>query len=399
MSCWLNHVEVLIRDRMGFFVIIDSSDIYLNVGATKRGGTVNSNNLSAGDRRCYYFGVPYSSIDSFTFLHGGVERYVSAKRIRCFDLSKALFENEYKEYLHNENSNVKLSRLLLKNEVGGDSELYLSPYSIDSGDAKKIAKSNLGASFKVCISNNIIKLSMARRQKGGVVKIYSKVRNSIYLKSKGFPVPSVYKTNADVSAVKDFGDCIVKPVAGTGSRGVFLKKNNIFYDIRDKGVYENYVDFEKKYRAYTNRDCIIEEYVSDGSNPTADLKVYCFYGRAHLAREISRLGKEDLHCEYNASGCYINTGRYEKMFSGNAFSKQAIDIAESVSKLIPLPFIRVDLLVSNGIVKVGELTPNPGRYSRFNRYYDHHLGVAYLEAETRLFNDLMGGKKFDIFED
>jgi hypothetical protein len=58
-------------------------------------------------------------------------------------------------------------------------------------------------------------------------------------------------------------------------------------------------------------------------------------------------------------------------------------IARSISVQLPLPFLRVDLLVGSAGAFVGELTPYPGWYRDFSPEWDRVLGGHYrLAAET-----------------
>ncbi len=71
--------------------------------------------------------------------------------------------------------------------------------------------------------------------------------------------------------------------------------------------------------------------------------------------------------------------------------------AERISLEIPAPFIRIDFIRRAAGLYFCEFTPRPGSVGAFNRKYDHLLGVKFHEAEARLYNDLMSGKEFIVF--
>lgn len=402
----LSHLEssikVILRDRLSFIIFFDSPGLYdLKLTLMSESGKRLASRKGAIDNGlCFVFrGFSFGLVDRLIFSDDrGIFGDVRAKDLFVLIKPEDVFNSEYEQYLHNENLNIKLSREVVRSGKIFEKDVYLSPYSIDSADAKKISSQKLGASFKVCVSNNLIKFSYLRKLNVGLSNIFSKSKNSTYLSSKGFPVPEIYKSSVELYNVKEYDACVVKPVAGTGSRGVFIKKGEVFYDVRDKEECLGYEAFETKFRRYSDSHVIIEEYVSDGVEPVRDIKVYCFYGDTPVILEVLRIGEKNLYCEYDADGNLINTGKYRnsERFEGAGFDRSILATASKISKLIPFSFMRVDFLVSGNVIKVGELSPTPGQYSRMSNHYDHKLGMAYLQAEAKIFTDLVNGKKFDF---
>jgi hypothetical protein len=60
------------------------------------------------------------------------------------------------------------------------------------------------------------------------------------------------------------------------------------------------------------------------------------------------------------------------------------EIAQGVSRVIPLPFVRVDLLETDRGPVVGELTPYPGWAHRLDPELDARLGARYESAEKAM---------------
>ncbi|MGE6474984.1 ATP-grasp fold amidoligase family protein [Psychrobacter sp. NPDC078631] len=269
---------------------------------------------------------------------------------------------------------------------------YVAPSFIDSSDATLIARNGIGYSFKTCITNALLRNNLPERN--SILNSFSKKDTADFLSSKGYKVPIVYEYNADIKEVLKYSKCIVKPVRGAGSKGVFVKSPDGYLDLRDKELISDYESFEEKYKSYSDLDVIIEELISDDDEIARDIKIYSFYGASPIALEIIRSNDKNYYCYYDEDFNIINDcqDRERDFFDGKGFNKEIFAIAKEVSCLIPLPFIRVDFLVANEDYRLGELTPIPGFYSRFNNSYDKKLGKEYLLAENRLQKDLLQGK-------
>lgn len=302
---------------------------------------------------------------------------------------------KYLEHISSEYSKVSQKIIRNKNKEVLE-KIYIAPSFIDSSDAKLIAQNGIGYSFKTYITNAILKNNLSNKNR--ILNGFSKRDTTRFLNDKGYSVPVVYKHNVDIKEVLSYEKCVVKPVSGAGSKGVFVKSPKGYLDLRDKQLLSDYEEFEKKYKFYSNQKVIIEELVSDDNGIARDIKVYSFYGASPIALEIIRSNDENFYCYYNEDLNIINDcqDRERNFFNGEGFDKEIFAIAKEVSCLIPLPFIRVDFLVTNNEYKLGELTPIPGFYSRFNNEYDKNLGKEYLRAENRLKKDLLRGKLFPL---
>lgn len=307
------------------------------------------------------------------------------------------YENDtkYLEYLSLEYSKVA-KRIIRSKDTQLFEKTYIAPSFIDSSEARLIAQNGIGYSFKTCITNAILRNNVAERNI--ILNGFSKKATAKFLNDKGYNIPAIYKYNVDIKEVLNYEKCVVKPVSGSGSKGVFVRSAEGYLDLLDKQLLTDYESFEKKYSSYSNRKVIIEELISDGDEIARDIKVYSFYGTSPVVIEIIRNNDKNYYCYYDEKLNIINDcqDRERNFFDGEGFDKEILTVAREISRLIPLPFIRVDFLVTNKEYRLGELTPIPGFYSRFNNDYDKKLGKEYLEAENRLKNDFLQGKIFPL---
>jgi hypothetical protein len=202
---------------------------------------------------------------------------------------------------------------------------------------------------------------------------------------------------------------VIKPIEGSGSRGVYLVfsssqiqdvKRGRILNSREALTVSMINDLEL---GWVEKDeWMIEELIHDKLStdklPASDLKFYCFYGKVALILEIRRF-PELKYCWWKPDGTRISTGKYEDdLFSGQGFMETEKELAAYISSEIPAPFIRIDFLkTANGMV-FGEFTPKPGNYDEFNAKYDQLLGDSFLDAEARLSKDLVNKKEFEHYK-
>lgn len=305
------------------------------------------------------------------------------------------YENEvsYLKYLSSEYSKVAQTVIRKYDDLSFQGS-HIAPSFIDSSDTKLIARNGIGYSFRTCITNAVLRNYLPQNTR--ILNAFSKKATADFLSSRGYKVPEIYEYGVDVQEVLKYESCVIKPISGAGSKGVFIKTAKGYLDLRDKELITDYERFREKYSSYSKFKVLIEELVSNNNGRARDIKVFCFYGRSPLALEVIRSENRNYYCYYNQDMEIINSGQYSssELFEGNGFNKELFPIAQEVSSLIPLPFIRVDFLVLDDEYRLGELTPIPGLYSRFNDEYDIKLGKEYLLAENRLKNDLLQGKQF-----
>ncbi|WP_404429367.1 ATP-grasp fold amidoligase family protein [Sutcliffiella horikoshii] len=201
---------------------------------------------------------------------------------------------------------------------------------------------------------------------------------------------------------------VLKPVNGAGSRGVYLVlATDKIVDVK-RGVTLNSWDLlienmklDLNSGAVEENKWMFEEFIFEDNaemNPARDLKFYCFYGKVALVLEIQRQ-PELRYCWWTRDGKRIDTGKYsEELFHGTGATENHLKLAESISLEIPAPFIRIDFLKSEQGLVFGEFTPKPGNYDEFNQDVDSMLGDLFLDAENRLFQDMLEGKNFNHYK-
>src|SRR5690625_414976 len=200
---------------------------------------------------------------------------------------------------------------------------------------------------------------------------------------------------------------VIKPSDGAGSRGVYLVYNvNEIIDIKRSKQLDGWADLLASMEAdlaagWVEEDrWLVEELIledQDKQTPASDIKFYSFYGKIGLILEITRY-PERSHCWWTADGDRIRTGKYEDdLFVGQGVTSEELEMAAALSAKIPAPFIRIDFLRSDTGLVFGEFTAKPGNYDEFNEHIDQQLGDYYIEAQERLVQDLLAGKKFAEF--
>ncbi|SFM27256.1 TupA-like ATPgrasp [Gracilibacillus orientalis] len=200
---------------------------------------------------------------------------------------------------------------------------------------------------------------------------------------------------------------VIKPVNGAGSRGVYLVFHaEYIQDVRRKKVIKGIEALREHMSQDLDRNWVeedqwsIEELIGKEEERAAkDIKFYCFYGKVALVLEIERYPALR-YCWWTRDAIRISTGRYEnELFKGTGVSHQEIELAESISKEIPAPFIRIDFLKTDEEMVFGEFTPKPGNFDDFNQVTDSWLGEYFTEAESRLFQDLIDKKTFRYYDE
>lgn len=211
-----------------------------------------------------------------------------------------------------------------------------------------------------------------------------------------------------VSQIPEKENVVIKPVDGAGSRGVYLiYDNKKIVDIKRNLPLNSWEELQGKMQqdldsgAVYQDEWFMEELVFENKKektPASDVKFYCFYGKVGLVLEITRY-PDLMYCWWTPEGKRIRTGKYDELlFQGKGFSQEEIQYVSEISKQIPAPFIRIDFLRSENELVFGEFTPKPGNYDEFNKETDRRLGEYYLEANGRLTNDLINGKRFEAYQ-
>jgi hypothetical protein len=239
-------------------------------------------------------------------------------------------------------------------------------------------------------------------------RLNNKERGYHFVAARDIPHPEIFEHHVRHDDLVPRTGTVVKPVDGAGARGVYLvfDRERVFEPKRNRwlgGWSQMSITMKEDLASGTvTRDrwlmesLVFEDETED--RPGRDLKFYCFYGRVGLVLEVTRWG-ETAYCEWNEAGRQVLTGKYDaRRFEGEGATAGQIQVAEMLSGQIPSPFIRIDFLRAKSADKgmvFCEFTPRPGNFHRFNPEFDRLLGEYYLEAEARLQQDLLEGRRFD----
>ncbi|MFC4025023.1 ATP-grasp fold amidoligase family protein [Oceanobacillus longus] len=202
---------------------------------------------------------------------------------------------------------------------------------------------------------------------------------------------------------------VIKPVDGAGGRGVYLVySNRDIIDIKNAKTLANWQLLRKSLERditsgqVSTNEWFVEEFILENKQertPARDLKFYCFYGKVSLILEIVRY-PELKYCWWTTTGERVATGKYDySSFKGIGVTRNEIEMAAAISAEIPAPFIRIDFLRSEDGLVFGEFTPKPGNYDDFDDETDKWLGDYFIEAQGRLENDLIDGKRFTHYKE
>lgn len=247
-----------------------------------------------------------------------------------------------------------------------------------------------------------------RRSKGSRFSTFildNKLVGYNFAEKCGYKTPKVHQAGVPLSQISFLKNTVVKPMYENSSKGVFICHDNgdILY-LNQTKKYKNEQE-AKKYAAKLVREGVIrkdlwmvEELLTDNEGLAKDIKFYCFYGNVGLILETVRVPGIK-RCWYDDDLNYVDTGKYiRNKFKGDRAGIDTLkNMAKTLSLEIPSPFVRIDFLVCNGSIYVGEFTPLPGRYKGFNNEWDVKLGELFVKASIEMAFDISIGKSFQNY--
>ncbi len=229
-----------------------------------------------------------------------------------------------------------------------------------------------------------------------------------FAKEIGCPIP----LNADIvvplAAIKPQEHIVIKPLTQANSKGAYMvKQGDDILDLGRRKPLQSWTELEAGLREDLEKGTveedkwIVQELIyedAERTQPARDLKFYCFYGEVALILEICRFPEKQF-CWWNAKGEQIETGLYgDQRFTGAGVTPEQIKFAASMSAKIPTPFIRIDFLKGwQELVFCEFAALFPGEYHGLTDSIDTWLGNCFLDAEGRLMEDLLRGKKFEEY--
>ncbi|ORB22145.1 ATP-grasp fold amidoligase family protein [Mycolicibacterium monacense] len=203
--------------------------------------------------------------------------------------------------------------------------------------------------------------------------------------------------------------CCVKPVNSTGRRGVFLVfAEDDIYSVREGitlGSWDEMVAHAATLRStrgapLTNLPWIAEELVLEDTatrRPARDLKFYAFYGEVLFVLEVRRQPNLEA-CYWSRDGQPLRVTWDDYRFDGEGVTPDQVALVEQISREIPAPFVRIDMLRGERELFFGEFTPRDGNFETYPPEWDRRMGEAWVRAEGRILTDVMAGKRFEAFQ-
>ena len=281
--------------------------------------------------------------------------------------------------------------------------LQPSDIALSQADHMDRIKSQVPASFSEMMNYRTKKKKLTER-KLPEWELNNKTRGAQLARVCGVRVPKVYQQGVALEDIEWRDGVTVKPIPGAGSEGVYCYFNEeSIWGVLGAQYLSSRDELLDSLHSYSQRvdsdKWLVEELIvtPEGALPR-DLKFYAFYGRIGLVLEVQKQPQKR-YCFWDAKGAHIDTGKYprDKLFHGEGFAPESLEVAQNLSQEIPAPFIRIDFLDNGEELVFGEFTPRPGGFGLMNRSVDAELGREFIAAETRLFNDLIDGKRFSNY--
>ena len=84
--------------------------------------------------------------------------------------------------------------------------------------------------------------------------------------------------------------------------------------------------------------------------------------------------------------------------SGEGVPSGAVEKAEQISGKVPAPFLAIRALSSEERLYYGEFSTEPSGIDDLTLAADRILGHRHIEAQARLYADMLGGKTFSVYK-
>ena len=211
---------------------------------------------------------------------------------------------------------------------------------------------------------------------------------------------------------RDLAPVAVKPIRSSDSLGVFLNYGGELFAVAssrrlaDGGELEATARNEISLTEFEDAVWEVEDLVTFYGCPAPDVKFYAFYGEIGAIIEVHRY--PDIgYAYFDGDGNRIqlrNTVAHPasessvSVIESGHVSEEDVQSVRSMSSSIPVPFMRLDFLLSDHGLVFCEMSSAPGDAHDLTSVQDQRLGRMYHEAEIRLLNDLLDGKRFKNFE-
>ncbi|NDK30731.1 ATP-grasp fold amidoligase family protein [Nesterenkonia haasae] len=211
------------------------------------------------------------------------------------------------------------------------------------------------------------------------------------------------------STVPQRSPSVIKAISGTGGRGTYLafSDDRIRHvadgtELTSWGHFEDHARslMESAHRRVPDR-WIVEELILENraeAIPARDSKFFCFYGEVLFNLDVIRGVNGSQYSFSLPDGSSVRPGDWDyDYFDSPGPTSEQLELTARISREIPHPFMRIDMLLGEDELVFGEFTPRPGQFHRFSPEWDRRMGEAWIRAEARLREDLLNGKKFEAY--
>lgn len=229
-----------------------------------------------------------------------------------------------------------------------------------------------------------------------------------FAKKLGIRTPVSYQSKTSWSEL-DYGpDRVIKPEEGYQSRGVFLvDQDGLALDVEHNttrlgkdDVFDRVETLLKTGLVQQDLWCGEEIITDSRGKPAPDAKFFCFYGECKMAlkRELSSEHGMRFQCIDRQGQTLVSRAHPGSDLSHIEIHESDFELAENFSSELPTPFMRLDFLRGEELV-FGEIGNLVGHFGEFGTELDRLMGSGFIDARSRLLDDLRKGKSFTKFDD
>lgn len=284
----------------------------------------------------------------------------------------------------------------------------LSQKDIKNTFAHDVTEMGIGISFRSSVSHTR-HWKEALGRDGWIISPggNSKKEDHAFAQALNVPTPKVMGSSLYLDDLELQPGTVIKPESGAAASGVFWvdSERNLF-SFATKRKYrsldEAKVELKGK-KALAEPVWKIEQLIEkEPGVPAHDYKVWMFYGEVGVIQEVRRNPQVEGPYSFfyhRPDGSEFKINGTRKKLESDGVPNGVIDAATKISLASPVPYLRVDFLANESEFYLGEITPHPGGNYAGEMFdaADKELGSLYINAEARLFADLLDGKSFDEF--
>ncbi|MBA0124301.1 hypothetical protein H0B56_01960 [Haloechinothrix sp. YIM 98757] len=287
------------------------------------------------------------------------------------------------------------------------------PRHLTHAMVRRLERNDLSLPSGLSFRSLMLEQSEARRL--GVFRpgwlLDNKAKAYAFVDEVGVRRPRCDRVARPFAAIEPAGPIVIKPVRSTGSKGTYLvyAPDHIIHlrDGMELSSWDAMAEHARRLMSHERRPVpdrwMTEELVLEDSSTlrtATDLKFYAFYGHVLLIRESRRVsgGKQGVRY-WTRDNEPARTGvtRGEHLDEARGATQQQLELVESLSREIPVPFMRIDMLRGEDGLVFGEFTPRPGAFELFDETWDRRMAESWVLAEGRIIDDVLGGKDFAAF--